>query len=234
MRPHTSPTTEPISNSGLASRSFWPAGNVLDPTSTKQLWYDIVKRHFVMPNNTGIGGHAVVLFAALYATQGAVLELGSGMTSTPIIHNIAVVQQGRDVFTVDSNSDWLQQFTSMGGPHHSFGLVSSAYPNQPYRFLQFKPAHFRRWEDVWDGSYGLVFVDQAPASERRQDIQRRRNASDVMVVHDTNVMKSYRYEPLLSTFSYRYKFRHKAIKTFTDVISDRREDLIDKIRKLSE
>ena len=217
-----------------AKRLFRPCLNVADPTETKELWYDVLKRHFVLPYNTAYGGHAVILFAALYATDGAVLELGSGLFSTPIIHNVAVVQQGRDVFTVDADSDWLQHFTSMGSPHHSFGLVSSAYPNQPYRFLQFRPAHFRRWEDVWDGRYGLVFVDQTPEFERRKDIQRRRNVSDVMIVHDTNDMKSYGYEPLLSTFPYRYKFRHKSFITFTDVIADKRGDLIDKIRKLSE
>ena len=220
---------------GALSRLFWPAANVSDLNLTKELWCDVVKRHFVMPSDTAYGGHAVLLFAALYATDGAVLELGSGLFSTPIIHNVAVVQQGRDVFTVDGNNDWLQHFTSMGGPRHSFGLVSRMISNpESYRFLQFKPAHFRRWEDVWDGRYGLVFVDQAPGFERRKDIQRRRNVSDVMIVHDTDDMNGYGYEPLLSTFPYRYKFRHNAMKTFTDIVSDRRGDVIDKIRKLSE
>ena len=233
--PHQmSHTTKQFYNNGSSLPLLGSATNVSDPTSTKELWCDVVKCHFVMPSDTAYGGHAVLLFAALYATDGAVLELGSGLFSTPIIHNVAVVQQGRDVFTVDADSDWLQQFTAMGGPHHSFGLVSPEYSNESFRYLQFKPAHFQDWEDVWEQMYGLVFVDQAPAFERRKDIQRRRNASDVMVVHDTDTMEFYDYEPLLSTFPYRYKFRHNAIKTYTDVISDRRGDLIDKTRILSE
>ena len=206
-----------------------------DHTTSKALWENALKSHFVMPNNTAWGGHAVVLFSALYATQGAILELGSGWFSTSTIHNVAVVEQSRDAYTVDSDVHWLAKFTAMGNSHHTFAYVSNVSQPGAFTDTPYKPQRLDSWDRVWRRQYGLVFVDHAPGERRHVDIQIFRNLTDVMLIHDTDNPTGYKFEPLLSTFRYRYKFRRRpSINSYTDVVSDTREDLVEKIELLTD
>ncbi len=206
----------------------------LDPTSNKELWRDALKRHFVLPKDLAWGGHAVLLFSAIYATKGPILELGSGYFSTPVIHNVSVVEQSRDAYTVDLNVRWLARFAYLGSSHHRFGYVSERPQPQAFGNITFQPVHFNTWDDIWHREFGLVFVDHSPGERRRVDIQIFRNLTDVMLVHDTDNLEGYGYEPLLSSFAYRYRFKRRPrFKSFTDVVSMTRGDLVQKIEKLT-
>ncbi len=206
----------------------------LDPTTNKEMWRDALKRHFVLPRNLGWGGQAVVLFSALYATKGPILELRRGYLTTPVIHNVSVVEQSRDAYTVDLNVGWLGRFVSLGSPHHRFGYVSERLQPQAFGNITFQPVHFKTWDDIWHHEFGLAFVDHRPAERRREDIKIFRNLTDVMLVHDTDNLEGYGYEPLLSSFPYRYRFKRRPwFRSFTDVVSMTRGDLVQKIEKLT-
>ncbi len=188
----------------------------------------------MLPKNLAYGGHAVVLFSALYATRGAILELGSGFFSTPTIHNVSAVEQSRDVYTVDLNVEWLARFTSLSSPRHRFAFISTRPQPQAFGGITVQPERFNTWDDIWHREFGLVFVDHSPGERRIQDIGIFRNLTDVMLVHDTDNLKGYHYEPLLSSFPHRYRFKRRPrIASFTDVVSDTRGDLVEKIERLT-
>jgi hypothetical protein len=110
--------------------------------------------------------HQRLLVKYLMQTEGAILELGCGNYSTPLIHEIANAQ-GRAVLTLDSQQLWLSQFTHMRSESHRFQYV----PN---------------WGD-WKTSeqYGLAFIDHAPAERRMPEIRKLLDRVDVFVMHDT-------------------------------------------------
>ena len=99
-------------------------------------------------------------------TTGAILELGAGNYSTPLIHEIAM-SQGRRVLTLDNSGSWLSAFAHLANDEHHFRLVSS-------------------W-DEWHPTeeYGLAFIDHGPCDRREAESRRLLSSVDVFVMHDT-------------------------------------------------
>ena len=67
--------------------------------------------------------HQRLLVKYMMQTEGAILELGCGNYSTPLIHEIATAQ-GRSVLTLDSQQPWLNQFTYMQSEQHRFQHIA--------------------------------------------------------------------------------------------------------------
>lgn len=123
------------------------------------------------------GTHQRLLVKAALATNGPILELGSGWYSTPILHEIAAAQN-RVLITVDNNNEWLLKFEHLRSPIHSLVAVSN--------WDEFVPGH----------EFGLVFVDHAPAGRRAVDIRRLVEFTSLFVCHDTEA-GGYGYEVIL-------------------------------------
>ena len=148
------------------------------------------------------GTHWPILKAAVKRTEGAVLELGAGASSTGGLHDMCG-KQGRLVVTVDSAEEWVAKFKGLASDKHVFECIPD-------------PAETKWLNEKWD----VVFVDHAPGETRMRAIERARDKAEFIVVHDSDDL-GYGIEKILSTFKYRKDFRRQ--RPWTTVVSMTKE-----------
>lgn len=125
------------------------------------------------PVVAGASTHIPVLAWALANTRGPILELGTGLYSTPLIHAMA---GQRRVLSLESNSKWFELASAFAHGRHQVRRVSETWPDDDAAF------------DSW---WGLVFVDQYPPEARGACIARLRDRADMIVVHDSELVDYY-------------------------------------------
>jgi len=148
------------------------------------------------------GTHRPYLLKAIELTDGPVLELGSGHSSTPYLHKAC---EGRLLVTVDNNREWLAKFLDLESPEHRFELL---------------PDPAKTWWLEPPNEWSVVFVDHAPGETRMHAIARARCVATYVVVHDTEEL-SYGVEPEMAKYRFRRDFRRA--RPWTTVPSDSRE-----------
>ena len=158
-----------------------------------------------MTVDLGYGSHFPMVALAVQETDCAVLELGAGWWSTPMLHELCRAS-GRYLLTVETKPDWLALFEQFRSPEHELLLVSEDDAG-----LDRVPIEGRLW--------GCAFVDHAPGTRRVRDIERLRKHAALIVVHDTEE-KGYGYEPLLSSFKHRRDYG--VFHPRTTIVSDMR------------
>ncbi len=118
------------------------------------------------------GSHIPVLVRALEATlgpkPGRIVELGTGIYSTPLLHWLCR-WQGRELVSLENRSEFLDVFGIRGysAPWHYVALIEDwgrALLEQP-----------------WD----VALVDHEPAERRATDALRLLPWTKIVVVHDT-------------------------------------------------
>lgn len=152
--------------------------------------------------------HQPLLTAAVVSTTGAVVELGAGFYSTPLLQSLCV-SQNRKLWTFENNSEWMLKFLPKDGsnPHpHCFSLLDS-------------------WSDLErfgeDLKCDVAFIDVDPASERGHLINVMRRWAKIIVVHDVETEQHHNYpgvEDALSSFKFRVEDRRRG--AWTAVVSD--------------
>lgn len=139
--------------------------------------------------------------AVLKTKTGPILELGCGHYSTPLLH-VLCQESNRKLISVDSSKPWLNVFRDLERPWHQFIYVPA------------QEAGVKAWDAIGnDEHWSVVFVDHDPAKRRVIDLHRLRAQVDVFVVHDTENITGYNWEPTLSSFKYRYDFYGYTRKT---------------------
>jgi len=151
-----------------------------------------------------VASHQRVLIAAALRTTGDILELGCGWYSTPLLHEIATVQN-RQLWTFDNQEYWLPPFKKLTCPEHKiirvgwWGDMYGYFPDRNHRF-------------------GLVFVDQGQPCEREYAIRNLIERADVFVMHDTEEKVAYGYERTLKMF--KHQVTDKCQRAWTTVASN--------------
>jgi hypothetical protein len=156
------------------------------------------------------GSHLPALLRVVMATEGPVLELGSGYWSTPTLHEVCQVLR-RDLISLDSDTKfieefrWLERRASDGFRHIVRGVPDWVLP-----------------DDIWKRRFAVVLIDCAPATSRLPLLELARHHADFLVCHDTQVEVVDRYwRDVLSQFRFRRDFP-PAIQwhPWTSVVSD--------------
>ena len=62
-----------------------------------------------MPQDSYYGSNSIPLTAAALLTDGDLLELGMGLFSTPLLHEIAA-DSDRNLVSIDTDPNWLKKF----------------------------------------------------------------------------------------------------------------------------
>lgn len=149
-----------------------------------------------------VATHQRLLVGAALRTKGPILELGCGFYSTPLLHEIAEVQD-RLLITIDNNIDWLAQFLSLESKCHKLKLVGW-------------------WGELYEHSealdFSLCFVDQGQPCEREYAIRKLMDKVRVFVMHDTEEQHAYGYGRTLPMF--RYQFTDRCQKAWTTIVSN--------------
>jgi hypothetical protein len=148
--------------------------------------------------------HLPVLMEAVRRTTGAIVELGVGRFSTPVLHWMCSLEQ-RQLVSYDTSSVFLSEVEDFREPWHDVRLITSW-----------------DWAEL-EQPWGLAFVDHAPGFRRKEDIRRLANWAEVIVVHDTcgRTDASYRFGEVWPLFKWQYQHpvrpRTTAVSNFADV-----------------
>ena len=147
--------------------------------------------------------HISILLACLEHTQGPVLELGSGLFSTPVIAAFAV---DRFVRTIESDPNWharVCQFCNV----------------QPVTKHRHQVVYVPDYEDapIADHHWSVVLLDHEPPARRGIDAARLRDNCQLLIGHDSQ-HPDYGYGPVFDTFKFR--FTDERMMPWTTVVSD--------------
>ncbi len=130
------------------------------------------------------GTHMTPLITAVAATKGAVLELGCGDYSTPLLHAVCAATK-RLLVSVESDVQWLSLFLYLERPWHQ--IIHLQNGNDWYSIGQ-------------DKNWSVVFVDQIDVAARAQNVRAFKDKAEIVVVHDSenggwfgNAFDSYKY-----------------------------------------
>ena len=143
------------------------------------------------PFSVGNGSHLPALIKAVAASEGAILEFGVGMFSTPFLH-FACHDQKRKLISFEGDWDYYKWY-------HLF-------ENDYHKVIQVKDGDWQGLE--LPEHCGVAFIDHLPNSRRRFDIMRVANIADYIVVHDTQPRGEprYKYSRVFPLFKYRKDF----------------------------
>lgn len=145
------------------------------------------------------GSHIPMLVKVLPRTKGSVLELGMGMSSTPILHALCV-DQGKLLVSLESEKHFVDMFRKYETPGHDIYLVED-------------------WDKIPQTKYGVVLVDHKPDFRRKIEALKFKD-SDFIILHDTEPENDelYKYSEIYSEFKYR--FDYTKFKIHTTVLSN--------------
>jgi len=128
-----------------------------------------------------------LLFKAMESTEGSVLELGMGFGSTPLLNEYSKKNKRR-LLSFDYNEEWRSKFDKILNKLHTSELVTD-------------------WSKVYNDNEdaSVIFIDQSPGEERRVTIERYKNTTGILVIHDTEPigLGDYKVRPLFDLFKYK-------------------------------
>lgn len=149
--------------------------------------------------------HRFLLWPALEATTGEVIEMGMGQGSTPFLHQYCK-DANRKLFSYESSLEWAMKFQDniTEGHHvmhvHDWDAVSLRHP----------------FPDV-------VLIDHAPGERRYIDVQRFANTAKIIVIHDSEpAATGYMMDRIWGLFRFRKDYTSPgawatAVSNFVDV-----------------
>jgi len=135
-----------------------------------------MKQQFTPTNNDL--SYYPLLFMALEATKGEIIEMGTGHGSTPLLHEYATLNKRR-LFSYETEKDWISKFEDTANEYHEFTLLS---------------------REAWDvcsdlhSSPSVVFIDHAPGERRKEDVIRFKDQAEIIVIHDTEPTGAGNYQ----------------------------------------
>lgn len=130
--------------------------------------------------------HQPLIVAAAIRADGPILECGVGYYSTPILHEICRAR-GLPLLSVDSKTEWLEQFTNYCSDDHVFSLM-------------------KRPDDTIIGPYALALIDNG-AHDRAHWITHLLGKASIIIIHDTEDKYAHTYQ-LPSLADWRYRVDH--------------------------
>jgi len=149
------------------------------------------------------GSHLPVVLKVLQITDGPVLEMGMGPSSTPFMH-WACFAHDRKLVSYDNDRDW-------------FAL------NEQYRENNHEVYFVEDWDkiDIENEMWDVVLIDHKPAERRRFDIIRLANHAKYIIVHDTQWRQDHEYHYKKDVFPFfKYRFDFTKQKPYTTVLSN--------------
>ena len=140
------------------------------------------------------GSHLVPLIKCLEKTSGPVIELGIGISSTPLLHALCF-DQGRHLISYDNNPVFIEMFKKYRTIGHDVVLVKD-------------------WNEILTKPYSVVLVDHKPEERRKIDVKKFENA-EYVILHDSEPDKNdlYHYDEIYPLFKYRFDYTKTQVHT---------------------
>jgi hypothetical protein len=117
------------------------------------------------------GSHLPVLIHTVNTiTEGNVIEFGTGLYSTPVLH-LLCEKLGRKLFSFEFNSEYYEINKSFENDNHKIFLLDEImFRNNEYLFTQDK--------------YAIALIDSSPSWTRQVAINCLKDSVDYFIVHD--------------------------------------------------
>jgi len=132
--------------------------------------------------------HLPCLIKAIEKTTGDILELGTGLFSTPYLHYISILQN-RKLVSYENFLEWGQRLIDYGyqNENHKIHIIDS-YNKAPI-----------------DKEWSIALIDQTPDSSRIETVRRLANLAKYIIIHDSNGRKEnvYHYSEIYPLFKYQ-------------------------------
>ena len=155
---------------------------------------DMVFRYVNLPLEYSYGSAAIPLTVSTLLSTGDVLELGMGMYSTPLLHNLGA-HLNRQVVSVETNLEWLNKFI----------IYNSTRTHKLYH-LSKSELNLYGLNRLW----GLVFVDHGDAKARNLNVLNFSKLAMIVIVHDaenaSEDLYNYVKNKLRDSFKYSCKY----------------------------
>jgi len=138
--------------------------------------------------------HMPMLIKTVQMSEGPILELGSGIFSTPLLHWLCS-EHSRRLDTYESHPDYYAFAKRFQSRYHSIHLTKD-------------------WQDIdMRKHWGVVLIDHAPEERRGIDAIRLKNNADYIVLHDSELEKKYGYDKIWEHFKYIHRWDGGTPKT---------------------
>lgn len=149
------------------------------------------------------GTHLPVLMKAMSITDGPVVELGSGMFSTPYLH-WECLRTNRCLTTYESKPDFYELFRKYAMNLHKIIFVTD-------------------WNNIdLSVPWSVALVDHSPGDRRGLELKKLTHV-DYVVVHDMMNLghKNYGYLEVLDRFKYFHRFKRlHGSRVYTGILSN--------------
>lgn len=142
-----------------------------------------------------------VLIRAFEHSTGDVLELGTGLYSTPLLHWL-VADAGRKLVSYENDSAYIRLNHYCRTEYHELKRVKD------WKAIEIE----REW--------GLAFIDHHPPERRVIEAIRLAQHARLVVIHDNEprYQRVYHFEQLDAHYQYRYDYQK--FRPFTSVYSN--------------
>lgn len=137
--------------------------------------------------------HLPLLVRVFDASQGDVLEMGTGYFSTLVLRWLCEMFE-RELWSYESDARYYRRAALKAKPYHHVIYT----PN-------FDEAQIER-------PWGMAFIDHGPNGRRKTDIRRIADRAEYIVIHDTQPGKhadlptDYDYDSIWPLFRWRYDY----------------------------
>lgn len=145
--------------------------------------------------------HRYLLWHALEATTGDVVEMGMGHGSTPFLREYCK-DAGRMLYSYENNFEWFKKFQHLTDELH-------------------KVQHVTDWDEVSIShpSPSVVLIDHAPGERRHIDVERFSKTAQIIVIHDSEpAATGYMMDKIWGLFKYRRD--HKSPGAWASMVSN--------------
>lgn len=132
------------------------------------------------------GTHLPCLIQAFSKTTGDVLELGTGVFSTPYLHYACTLAK-RNLVSYENYKEWFDFVKTYENDYHQVKFVE-----------KYSDAQIDR---PWD----IVLIDQTPDSSRSEEAVRLKDKAKYIIIHDSNPSnyKVTGYDKIYPLFRYK-------------------------------
>lgn len=138
------------------------------------------------------GTHLPCLIKALEKTDGYILELGTGLFSTPYLRYMCMLYN-RKLVSYENFKEW-----------YDF-LLKYYKPNKNHEINFCKKYSDAQIDELWD----IVLIDQTPDSSRAEEIIRLKDRAKYIIIHDSNPSnyKVTHYDKIFPLFKYKTEWK---------------------------
>lgn len=156
-----------------------PVSELIDPLKKNDRF------GFLKPSESNWDTHLPLIWMGLNLSEGLVIEMGSGYSSTFLIRDYCN-DNCRGFLSFDSNPEWVAKTGSI---------------------------FVHDWDQYteWQKSCGLLFIDHAPGEHRWKAIAAMADKADIIVFHDSEIggAGNYQYDKIYPLFKYQLHYnRH--------------------------